>query len=144
MTNIEDFQFANQMYTKISDIKNNLKDQEKLRYNPNDNLEDKIKYNIKNSNNINNINTDLDFLLYEEKYDIKKTPKISKIKNKVKVEKTFTNKFYILIFILFFILNSYYVINFINSKKIQYNTSLIIRSILFILLIKICNYMQFI
>lgn len=107
---IEDVNFVNQMYTKISDLK---------------------------SNNLDHVkNTDLDYLFYEEN---KKVPK--KKKKKIIVEKKQNNtiKLYIMLFVLFCFLNSYFIINLINSYKIQYKLSLAIRASVFLILYYLIN-----
>jgi hypothetical protein len=113
MNNLEDFNFANQMFTKISDIK------------------------LNNINNINNeqIETNLDYLIYDENINTNNINKKKKKKKKIiKVIKKLNIKRYIIIFILFCLLNSYYIINLLNLKKIEYNISLIIRAIIFLIL----------
>jgi hypothetical protein len=121
MNNFEDFNFVNQMFTKISDIKlNNINNE-----------------NIK-LNNINNehIESNLDYLIYDENINTDKINKINKKKKKkkiIKVIKKSNIKVYIFIFILFCLLNSYYVINLLNLRKIEYNISLIIRAIVFLI-----------
>jgi hypothetical protein len=174
---LEDINFANHMYTKISDLKfnksmsdnNNNNDKslsdnnnEKIKYNDfsrmsdnnnekikyNDNNNEKIKYNENDFNNfnnfsqiaenskidssiINNKNSDLDYLYYEEN----KKNKLKKKKNN-DIEKTKNKeiRLYILLFILFCFLNSYFIINIINLYKIQYNVSLVIRASIFLIL----------
>jgi hypothetical protein len=119
----EDINFANHMYTKISDLKlkyydNDITEDNKLKYYDNDITEDnKLKYNITDNSN-------LDYLYYEENNKVLKKNKIKK--NKIII--------YILLFILFCFLNSYFFINIINSYNIQYNLSLIIRALIFLIL----------
>lgn len=76
---------------------------------------------------------DLDFLLYDEIEDAP-AKKILKIKNKLKKNKTSSINYYLYIslFILFILLNSYYIINLFNSYKLSYYYSLIIRAIIFV------------
>ena len=100
---LEDINFANRMYTKISDLKI-----------------DKLKYN-----------KNLDYLYYEEPKKVQKKNK--KKKNKEK-EKNKEIRLYIFLFVLFCFLNSYFIINIINSYKIQYTLSLIIRALIFLVL----------
>jgi len=126
----EDINFANHMYTKISDIKLNNSI-------PNNELDNKIKYNDNNFNRImedtkNTKNTNLDYLYYEETDN--KVIKKNKNKDNLEKKKNKTIRLYILLFISFYFLNSYVVINAINSYKIQYHLSLIIRSFLFLIL----------
>jgi hypothetical protein len=135
----DDVNFANHMYTKISDLKLNKSisdSEEKIKYNENNfsRMEEDTK--IKSGSK----NTDFDYLYYEENNNKNNNNKSKKKKNKVKKiekkEENETNKeirFYIYLFILFYFLNSYFVINFINSYKIQYYLSLAIRSSLFLI-----------
>jgi hypothetical protein len=121
----QDINFAKEMYTKISDIK------------------------VNNTNTNFNVPADLDFINYrdndyytenkdyykenkddtEEKIQIKKNKKI-----KEKNTKEILIRKYILIFILFYILNSYYFINLLNTNNLNYNYSLILRGFLLIIL----------
>lgn len=103
---IEDVIFANHMYTKISDLK--FKEKEII--------------------NEPKKNTDLDYLYYEENNKVKKKKKKKNNDHNKKL------RLYILLFIIFCFLNSYFVINLINSYGIQYSLSLFIRAILFIIL----------
>ena len=130
---MEDVNFVNHMYTKISDLKLN----KSISYS-----DDKLKYIDNNFNRITedsniktNRNSDLDYLYYEEPNFLPK--KKNKIK-KQKIEKNNENnsgiKLYIILFVLFCILNSYFVIDRINSYKIQYKLSLAIRASLFLFL----------
>ena len=110
MNTFQDINFAQKMYTKISDIK------------------------------LNN-NTDLDFLNYGDEYEedtIKKKHK-KKTKPKTKTKDLVIRK-YLLMFILFYILNSFYFINLINKNNLNYNWSLIIRGIIFIILYHFLKY----
>jgi hypothetical protein len=133
----DDVNFANHMYTKISDLK--------LNKSISDN-EEKIKYNEINFSRMEedtkiktgSRNADFDYLYYEENNSkkSKKPKKKNKVKKVEKKEETDTNKeirFYIYLFILFYFLNSYFVINLINSYRIQYYLSLAIRSSLFLI-----------
>jgi hypothetical protein len=130
---MEDVNFVNHMYTKISDLKLNKSISDS---------DDKLKYIDNNFNRITedsniktNRNSDLDYLYYEEPNFLPK--KKNKIK-KQKIEKNNENnsgiKLYIILFVLFCILNSYFVIDRINSYKIQYKLSLAIRASLFLFL----------
>lgn len=128
MVNIDDFNFANNLYTKISDIKVNndldgLTNYESKKI-KNDDIgrSKKLKEDIE----IKKGNTNLDYLYYEEDY-IKPTKKVI-----IKKEKSY--KTYFIIFIAFMFLNSSYVINFINSYKVKYITSLFIRSAIFMII----------
>lgn len=119
---IDNIDLISDMYTKISDIK----------------FKGDIENNIKINNKINNIesnnknyNSSLDILLYEE--DKPKKQIIKNIKPKKNIKENNYYKTYILIFILFCFLNSYWIINILNSNKISYKTSIIIRGLLFIL-----------
>ena len=104
---LEDINFANHMYTKISDLKfNKIKDE----------------------------NSDLNYLYYEEpEKKVKKKIKNKKIKSKSK-NKNKEIRVYIFLFMSFCFLNSYSIINIINFYKIQYTLSLIIRGLLFLVL----------
>ena len=110
----ENVNFANQMYTKISDLK----------------LNNKLKYHEHNLDRIEN--TDLDYLFYDEN---KQVPKKKK-KKKIIVDKKQNNpiKLYFMLFVVFCCLNSYFMINLINSYKIQYKLSLAIRASFFLIL----------
>jgi hypothetical protein len=120
---MEHLELVNDMYTRVN--KNFNKD-----LNENEN-ENSIQYTTKK-----NKNSGLDFLLYDEMdEDYIKTKKIDKIKSKLKknVKKEKNIYFlYISLFISFYILNSYYIINLFNSYKLSYNFSLIIRGIIFL------------
>jgi len=148
---LEDVNFANHMYTKISDLKFNKSlsnNEEKLKYNEYNfdrMIEDnniKSSSSIGSSSSINNKNTDLDYLYYEENNKVSK--KKNKVKKQKKEKKTEDNneeknknkeiRLYILLFVLFCFLNSYFMINMINSYKIQYKLSLAIRASLFLIL----------
>ncbi len=166
---IEDMNFANHMYTKISDLK--LNNDEKLKYNE-DNLnrmsednnyrkdEDKFNNYIKEQDKFNryklednnyekedikfnnykeNSISDLDYLNYEE--NNKKTKKRKKTKKNNDQEQDNNSKIrlYILLFIIFCFLNSYLVINLINSYRIQYKLSLVIRASMFLILYYLVN-----
>lgn len=151
----EDINFTNHIYTKISDLKLNksiMESDNKLKYNEN-NLnriignnseynENNLEYNnyLKYNNNLEHDNnseydnnkSDLDYLYYEEN-----KPKKKKIKNNKLGKNNNKNKeirLYILLFISFCFLNSYFVINIINSYRIQYKLSLCIRASLFLIL----------
>ena len=105
---IEDVIFANHMYTKISDLKFNNIEKEII--------DEPKKY------------TDLEYLQYEE------TNKVKKKKKKKNNDHNKELRLYILVFIIFCFLNSYFVINLINSYGIQYSLSLFIRAVSFIFL----------
>ena len=101
--------------TRIADLDKKNIDMENLDI-------DKIKLNYNN----------LDFLEDEEKpIKVKKTKKIKKTKTVNK----FNTLFYIICLVLFYFLNSYYVINFISKYDIKYNISLIIRGIILIIVL---------
>ena len=96
-------------------------------YNP------EVNYNNPNVNynNQNSGYNNLSYLLYEEpkKTSSKKSKSrktLSNTNNKVNI------KLYICMIILFYILNSYYVIRLIDSYSIHYKLSLFIRSCIFI------------
>lgn len=113
---IDNIDLISDMYTKISDIKFK------------GDIENNIKNNIKSNNK--SYKSNLDFLLYEE--DKPTTEIIKNDKPKKNIKENSSYKIYILMFILFCFLNSYWVINFLNSNKISYKTSIIIRGLLFI------------
>ena len=146
----------------VSKLNLQLNSEEKIKYNENNfnrmsednfNRMSEDNFNRMKENNFNNLkededsliksrNTDLDYLYYEEnnKNTKSKNKKNKSKKNKVRKleikEENNINKeirFYIYLFILFYSLNSYYVINLINSYKIQYYLSLAIRSSLFLI-----------
>ena len=123
MVNIDDFNFANNLYTKISDIKvnNELSGLTNYESKKNSGRNTKFMEDIE----IKKGNKNLDYLYYEEDY-VKPTKKI--------VTKQKSYKSYFIIFIAFMFLNSSYVINFINSYRVKYITSLIIRSFIFMIL----------
>jgi hypothetical protein len=151
---IDNIDLINDMYTKISDIKfksdidTNIKNNQEL------NMKNNQELNIKNNQELNIINeiqynsnydknysdnespkfknSNLDFLTYDESSI--KNKNIKNIK-KNKLNKKSKNNYYLFIFILFWVLNSYWIINFLNYRKISYNMSLIIRGIIFILII---------
>ena len=153
--NFNNLDLVNDMYTKISDIKLKSDIATNMKYNNtdlllNDNLNDNLNNNLNNnlvpnsaySNNIstdiitssvsNNVpfKSDLDYLLYNEK--TKTSPKKIYKKKETKNLSNFNFKLYIGMFILFYILNSYYIINILNLQKITYNTSLVFRGLVFI------------
>jgi len=128
---IDNIDLISDMYTKISDIK--FKDDIENNIKIKNNIENNIKFKSDNENAIENkkYNSNLDFLLYEEDKPPKKI--IKNIKPKKKIKENNYYKIYISIFILFCFLNSYWIINILNSNKISYKTSIIIRGLLFIL-----------
>jgi len=106
MDSLQDINFAQHMYTKISDINFN-----------------------------SNENPNLDFINYDSDEKKIQKPKIKKnLKNKIKKAKESVIRKYILMFLLSYILNSYYFINLINKNKLNYTYSLILRGFLFIIL----------
>jgi hypothetical protein len=100
----------NDMYTKISEIK----------------FENNIKKNLGSNS--------LDFLLYDEEIPKKKIIK----KKNIKESKNY--KIYFIMFGLFYLLNSYWTINYLNSNKMSYNVSLIIRGLIFIFCYYLINF----
>jgi len=79
------------------------------------------------------IESNLDYLFYtEEPSSVKPFKKIEKEK-KIK-KKPLNIKLYFIMFISFCFLNSYFIINILNSKRISYKTSLIIRGLLFMII----------
>ena len=149
---LEDINFANHMYTKISDLKLNrsmIEPDEKIKYNEfsfdrmTEDSNIKSDSIIGSSSSINNRNSDLDYLYYEENNKVsKKKNKIKKQNNNEEKNKNKEIRLYILLFVLFCFLNSYFMINLINSYKIQYKLSLAIRASIFLILyyiIKRCN-----
>jgi hypothetical protein len=119
----QDINFAKEMYTKISDIKVN-------NTNTNFNTPPDLDFiNYKDNNDYYNENKDYYKENNEEKIQIKKNKKI-----KEKNTKEILIRKYILIFILFYILNSYYFINLLNTNNLNYNYSLILRGFLLIIL----------
>jgi hypothetical protein len=153
--NYENLNLINQMYTKISDINtknnnqqnysnynhdnsqitnNNLYNQNSNQcsnnYQNNNNLYNTENFNNTDTNNIDNNNfnssyNNLSYLLYEEP-----TKTVNKRKTK-KTNKTPNIKLYVCMFILFYILNTYYVIKLFESQRINYKLSLIIRTSIF-------------
>jgi hypothetical protein len=103
---LDNIELINDMYTKISEIKfeNNIK-----------------KKDLESSS--------LDFLSYDEEIPKKIIKKSTK---SIKETKNNSYKIYFSLFILFYFLNSYWTINYLNSNKISYNLSQIIRGLLFI------------
>jgi len=146
----EDINFMNHMYTKISDLKSNKYDNNKIydlksdKYDNNNKIYD-LKSDKYDNNKIydnNNTKTDLSYLFYKENKKNKKNKKDNKNKeNNENKKKCKNNKIilYMSLFILFCILNSYYIINLINSYKIQYNVSLFIRALIFIFIYYLIN-----
>ena len=133
---LEDVNFANHMYTKISDLQFNRSisdSDEKLKYNENNFGRMSEDSNIKMGKSV-----DLDFLRYEEDNLVsvkkKKSKKSKKENNDVEINKNKELRLYFFLFILFCFLNSYLIINIINSYKIQYKLSLDIRASIFLIL----------
>jgi hypothetical protein len=144
---LNDLQFMTNLYSKFDELGNGTEVKNLIQDNNTDN---NIIDNIKNNRNINyedykninyedyknNRNTEItetfnknngyDFLLEDTNIQNK-----TKIKQNKKKESKYI---YIFMLIIFSILNSYYVINLINSNNIPYNISLLIRGIVFILL----------
>jgi hypothetical protein len=126
---MSDMEFVNQMYTKISDIRKIDNNEETIidpRFNPryNPNIEDeKIKYIDYTQNSVGKF----DYLFEDEKLNkIYNKPKKDK---KVKKDDNKQIKLYLILFCLFYFLNSFFIINLINSYRIQYTTSIIIRGV---------------
>ena len=122
---IDNIDLISDMYTKISDIKFKGDIENNIKINSNIRDNDKIESNSKT------YNSNLDFLLYDEDKPTKKI--IKNIKPKKILKENNYYKIYIFMFILFCFLNSYWLINILNSNKISYKTSIIIRALLFIL-----------
>jgi hypothetical protein len=128
---MSDMEFVNRMYTKISDIKNMNNNEETIidprfnpRYNPNIE-EEKIRYIDNTKNQLGKF----DYLFMDEKpIRTYVQPKKEKKENNKQI------KLYFLLFVLFYFLNSYFIISLINSYKIQYTTSIIIRGIALIII----------
>jgi hypothetical protein len=131
---MDNLELINDMYTKIkvserfkdADVEKEGKKKVKFIDSSLDNDFDiyKKKYN------------DLDFLYDDDEKPKSKSKDKIKVKTKVEKKDSISYLLYFILFVLFILLNSYYVINFFNKHKISYNTSLIIRSILFL----ICYY----
>ena len=121
--NINDLHYMNDLYSKSSHIFDNIE----LNENGTE-IKNLIKKEKFEDNKIYK-NKNYDFLLDEESF----SPKIIKNESQELINKKDSIYMYIGMFILFYLLNSYYIINLINSNKISYNTSLIIRGLIFIL-----------
>lgn len=134
---MEHLDLVNDMYTKVN-----------LNFNKDINSENNILVDssskkVKKSFENRRFNNDLDFLFDDENIDDKLLHKISvenkktKLKNKLKqkINKKTNNYYsYFILFILFMLLNSYYIINLFNSYKLSYYLSLSIRGIMLIAL----------
>jgi hypothetical protein len=118
--NINDLYFMNDLYSKSAHIFDDIGNGTEIK-----NLINKEEFN---DNKINK-NNNFDFLLD----DVPPQQKTTKKLNQKIVKKKDTINIYIFMIILFYLLNSYYIINLINSNKISYNTSLLIRGTIFLL-----------
>lgn len=139
---LEDVNFVNHMYTKISDLKLNKSISDDMLEDNNDNNFSRMsEYNnfSRMSEDVNNKNSDLDYLYYEENNKISKNKLKKQKKDKknnyddIEKNKNKEIRLYISLFVLFCFLNSYFFINMINSYKIQYKLSLVIRASLFLI-----------
>lgn len=130
--NYDNNQNINQNSNQCNNYQNN--NQPPVMYNPDVNYNN-VNYNNQNVNynNQNSGYNNLSYLLYEE-------PKKTSTSKKSKVRKTLSSdtnnkvniKLYICMIVLFYILNTYYVIKLFESYRIQYKLSLFIRSCIFI------------
>jgi hypothetical protein len=109
MANIDNINFMAKMYSKIQDIQ--------------------VQNDIKNTENLDD---DLDYILKTKK-NSKKVKKIKKPDN----SKYYELAFFIILAILFYFLNSYFVINLINMHNIDYNIALAGKTVLFIIFVYI-------
>lgn len=101
---MKDFELQNNMSTRISDIRSKK-----------------------------SVGSNLDYLFYTEDSIINKP--VKKIEKEKKIKKKSLNiKLYFVMFISFCFLNSYFIINILNSKRISYKSSLIMRGLLFMVI----------